>query len=111
MDWLALFRPQQTAQQVEDLALEVAERSEAAVRARLGSQATRMNVAEAQGYVRARAGDAVRRETDVLLSATNNFPTRLRPALVRQAIDQTVALVASNLTENETSQPALRRAS
>ena len=111
MNWFPFFRPAQRAQQIEDLALEVAERCEDAVRARLGPQVASMNVSEARGYVRARAGGAVRRETGVMLSSRKDLSTSLRPVLVRRATDQVVLLVAGNLTTNGNFQTAARQAS
>ena len=110
MDWLKMFRPARTARQIEGLATEVAQRCEPEVRARIGSQATNASVAETRGYVRALAGGAVRRETDVLLSARRELPSALRSALVRRATDQVVALVADNLIASGVSQAAARRA-
>ena len=111
MNWFPFFRPAQRAQQIEDLALEVAERCEDAVRARLGPQVASMNVSEARGYVRARGGSAVRRETDVMLSQRTELPRNVGGALVRRATDQVVLLVAGNLTTNGNFQTAARQAS
>ena len=92
MDWFHFLRPSSAACQIDLLALQVAERCQSAVQARLGLQTSNMKPSEARGYVRARATVVVRRETDVLFSERRELPSRLREELFRQATEQVVAL-------------------
>ena len=110
MDWLHIFRPEQAARRIEDLALEVAERCRAAVRARIGQYSASMSRSEARGYVRARATGAVCCETDILMSRRNNLPSGMRAELIRQSTDHVIALVTHDLAAATVPRAVARKA-
>jgi hypothetical protein len=75
---------------------EVAERSHAAVLGRVRRRATTMRIAEARGYVRARALEIVHRE----LAAVHQGKIKLEPAVQTEIISQaTEAVVVRVLAE------------
>lgn len=85
------------ARRVARLTHEVTEQSREAVRARLGDHAMEMSLAEARGYVRARAAAVIHRVADAALADQRPLPAWARDQLVAQATDRVVQQVTLDL--------------
>jgi hypothetical protein len=96
MGILSFLARRRTARFAARAAAEVADRSYAAVLGRVRRRAATMRVAEARGYVRARALEIVHRE----LAAVHNGQIKLDPAVQTGIISQaTEAIVVRVLAE------------
>ena len=96
MGILSFLARRRAARYAARAANEVAERSYAAVLGRVRRRATTMRIAEARGYVRARALEIVHRE----LAAVHQGKIKLEPAVQTDIISQaTEAVVVRVLAE------------
>jgi hypothetical protein len=91
----------------------VAEQSAAAVCRIVGDRVSGMSLCEARGYIRARAGLEIRRQTRAALSRELNADADWQNAVVTRATERAVALVmrqlaVKQLTAKPMATPTLR---
>jgi hypothetical protein len=94
--WSFLSR-RRNARKAAHLAGEVAERSVAPVLGRVRRRAATMRIAEARGYVRARALEIVHRELAVVQKGQPKLDPALQTEIVSQAAEAVVARVMAEL--------------
>lgn len=99
------------ARKVVAISSEVAQRSVAPVLGRVRRRATTMRVAEARGYVRARALEIVHRELATLQKGREKLDPALQTQIVSQAVESVVVRVMAELrSPAKAAQPVSRRA-
>ncbi len=101
MRLIDLFNTLKSRDQMAQLAADLARRSQADVSATIGSRVQRMGIAEARGYVRARARGVLESHLDVLLRQPNLFKPGLRATLIEDALERTIIWVVGQKLKTE----------
>lgn len=108
--WNFIVR-RRNARKAAHIASEVAQRSAAPVLGRVRRRAATMRVAEARGYVRARALEIVHRELASLQKGQQKLDPALQTEIVSQASEAVVLRVMAELRgSGKTGRPEQRRA-
>jgi hypothetical protein len=107
----SFFSRRRNARKAALIANEVAQRSVGAVLGRVRRRASTMRVAEARGYVRARALEIVHRELASVQKGQEKLDPALQTEIVSQATDTVVASVMAELRGTaKVARPEQRRA-
>ena len=107
MGLFSLLANVRTARQIRKLAVVVAERSEGPVRDRLATHVYRMSLAEARGYIQARAALVVKQEMVGILAMEGRLPAWGHTELAKQSTALLAQQLAAELSHSHT--PAKRR--
>jgi hypothetical protein len=91
------FSRRRLARKAAEIASEVAARSVQPVLGRVRRRAVTMRIAEARGYVRARALEIVHRELAVLQKGREKLDPALQTEIVGQAVESVLASVMADL--------------
>ena len=97
MGWMRLLSFRRTETVIDRFSREVAVRSRDAVIARLRDSVRLMSLSEARGYVRARAGQPVRRETRLVLNGITLPAGQTTDRIIRLATERVVHHVIRDL--------------
>jgi hypothetical protein len=97
MGILNFFRQRRLARKAAHIASEVAKRSVGPVLGRVRRRAATMRIAEARGYVRARALEIVHRELAAVQKGREKLEPALQTEIVGQAVEAVVARVMAEL--------------
>ncbi len=84
-------------QELVDLVRQVSDRSFPAVQDRAASRAAGMPLAEARGYVRARATGIIRRQVEICLTRRHAVDERLQRQIALHACERVVHLVIAEM--------------
>lgn len=95
---------------VAELARQVAQRSYGLVRESVGGHVLAFSPAEARGYVRAKAGVAIRAETRLLAGRHPSLSQAALAQIVNQARDRVVQSVLADLHRERTRRSLIRAA-
>lgn len=96
--------------EIERISCDVAEQCREAVHARLRDTIRKMSLSEARGYIRARAGHVVRRETRIALPGDSRHAVQARGRIVHLATERVVHSVIRDLIAQPAPSIRLRRA-
>jgi len=92
-----LFGRHRRERLVADLSQQVAEGSHNAVWTKVKDRVASMRLAEARGYVRARAASPIADEADRMLSRSDLVDRAVRSQIIEEATDRVVTLVFRDL--------------
>src|ERR1051325_6503225 len=92
-----LLLPHRTGRLQARLANEIAQRSRAEVWQRVEHRARTMRLAEARGYMRARAAEIIHREVDHALACQHGHASLNREQILNQSTDLVVTLLFRDL--------------
>lgn len=95
---------------VAELARQVAQRSYGLVRESVGNQTLAFSVAEARGYVRAKAGVVIRAEARLLADRHRSLSQAALARVVQQASDRVVQSVLADLHRERARRSLVRAA-
>ena len=97
MGMFSPFGKRRMERQVTRLAGEVARRSRETVWGRVHHRIGPMSLAEARGYIRARAGEIVVSEAKAALQRNSNVPVVYRERLINEATELVIQFVLADL--------------
>jgi len=93
MSWLSFFGLGNNEQKLQEAAQQVAKQARHRVWQRVNRRIACMRVAEARGYVRARASILIEREVDNIMHRSRAFKPSERQQVCRLALNMVVRLV------------------
>lgn len=99
-----------TRRQLAQLATEIARRSQPAADEVVGSRIRDLGIAEARGYVRARARRVVENEIDELLETAPMIGTMPRGPLVEETLERIIVWVIAESLKSAPRAAAVRKA-
>ena len=110
MSWLLLPLPGRSTRKVERIGREIAEHSRAAVHARLSDITWTMGLSEVRGYIRARAGQPIRREVRFARSGAPQLMEEVWDRVIRRATEYVVHAVIRDLLSEPVPALQIRKA-
>jgi hypothetical protein len=110
MRFLEFLFPVNARRQMAQLGTEIARRCQPAAVEVVGEQIGPMSIAEARGYIRARARRVVEGEIDELLLTAPAIRTVPRGPLVEETLERIVVWVIAESVKNSPRLAAMRRA-
>jgi hypothetical protein len=110
MRFLEFFFPVNARRQMAQLGTEIARRCQPAAVEVVGERIGPMSIAEARGYIRARARRVVETEIDELLLTFPAIRTVPRGPLVEETLERIVVWVIAESVKNSPRLAAMRRA-
>ena len=110
MRFLGLLFPTNMRRQLAQLATEIARRCQSEAVAVIGLRIRPMSIAEARGYVRARARRVVQAEIDDLLETAPAIRAVPREPLVEETLERIVVWVIADCVKNAPRVEPARRA-
>ena len=110
MRFLENFFPPNTRRQLAQLATEIARRTQPIVVEMVGRRVGQIGIAEARGYIRARARRVIEDEIDELIVGSPAIGVLPRGPLVEETLERTIVWVIARSIKNSRQPDRARRA-